>query len=102
MCRRLKDRINGYFYIDSHKPILRPLSDLVKPCLEGGKIPIVELAKIHDENLPIPFKVSIETWRDSIMRQFGDDYFVEYINKTSNMGDLVYRFSYTSGIRRLA
>jgi len=30
----------------SLKPILRPLSDLYKPCLEGGKIPIVELAKI--------------------------------------------------------
>ena len=28
------------------KPIMRPLSDLVKPCLEGGKIPIVELAEI--------------------------------------------------------
>lgn len=28
------------------KPILRPLSDLTKPCLEGGKVPIVELAKI--------------------------------------------------------
>ena len=27
------------------KPILRPLSDLTKPCLEGGKVPIVELAK---------------------------------------------------------
>jgi hypothetical protein len=25
---------------------LRPLSDLVKPCLEDGKIPIVELAKL--------------------------------------------------------
>ena len=28
------------------KLILRPLSDLTKPCLEGGKVPIVELAKI--------------------------------------------------------
>ena len=27
------------------KPILHPLSDLTEPCLEGGKIPIVELAK---------------------------------------------------------
>lgn len=31
---------------DEIKPILRPLSDLVKPCLEDGKIPIVELANI--------------------------------------------------------
>ena len=28
------------------KPILRPLSDLIKPCLEEGKVPIVELAKM--------------------------------------------------------
>ncbi|MBB4036579.1 hypothetical protein GGR21_002485 [Dysgonomonas hofstadii] len=28
------------------KPILRPMSALYKPCLEDGKIPIVELAKI--------------------------------------------------------
>ena len=27
------------------KPIFRPLSDLTKPCLEGGNVPIVELAK---------------------------------------------------------
>lgn len=30
------------------KLILHPLSDLVKPCLGGDKIPIVELAKIDD------------------------------------------------------
>lgn len=28
------------------KPLLKPMSDLTKPILEGGKIPIVELAKI--------------------------------------------------------
>lgn len=28
---------------DFYKPILRPLSDLAKPCLEGGKVPIDEL-----------------------------------------------------------
>lgn len=27
-------------------PIFHPLTDLTKPCLEGGKIPIVELAKM--------------------------------------------------------
>lgn len=33
------------------KPIMRPLSDLTRPCLEGGKIPIVELAKtVRPEN----------------------------------------------------
>jgi hypothetical protein len=30
------------------KLILRPLSDLTKPCLPDGEIPIVELAKIED------------------------------------------------------
>lgn len=39
-------RRNGQFYIDEIKPILRPISDLTKPCLEGFKVPIVELAKI--------------------------------------------------------
>ena len=31
---------------NDYKPILYPLSDLTKPCLKGGKVPIVELAKI--------------------------------------------------------
>ena len=30
---------------DDFKLILRPMSDLTKPCLEGGKVPIVKLAK---------------------------------------------------------
>jgi hypothetical protein len=38
----------GEYGSATFKPILRPLSDLVKPCLEDGKIPIVELAKIED------------------------------------------------------
>lgn len=29
-----------------HKPILRPLSDITKPCLVGGLIPIIELSKL--------------------------------------------------------
>lgn len=33
---------------EPHKPILRPLSDLIKPCLDGELIPMVELAKICD------------------------------------------------------
>jgi len=31
-------------------PIFRPLSDLTKPCLDGGKVPIDELLKIYNEN----------------------------------------------------
>jgi len=34
-----------------YKLILRPLSDLTKPCLEGGKIPVVELAKMAKFNI---------------------------------------------------
>lgn len=36
--------------ITKGKPILRPMSDLYKPCLPEGKIPIVELAKILGYN----------------------------------------------------
>ena len=40
--------IHGYTHcpFEQFQPILHPLSDLVKPCLSEGKIPIVELAKI--------------------------------------------------------
>lgn len=44
---------NEYEYfvnIDDVNLILRPLSDLTKPCLEGGKVPIVELAKMCGYN----------------------------------------------------
>ena len=57
--------INGFYYVndiphfeykgggtgksfDDCKFIMRPLSDLTKPCLEDSKIPIVELAKISE------------------------------------------------------
>jgi len=35
---------------DDCKLILRPLSDLTKPCLEGGKVPVVELFKRKYKN----------------------------------------------------
>jgi len=35
-----------YCINDSFKLILRPMSDLYKPCLESGKIPIVEIYKM--------------------------------------------------------
>ncbi len=34
----------------SYKLILRPLADLTKPCLDGGKVPIVELFEITFPN----------------------------------------------------
>jgi hypothetical protein len=36
---------NKRYHVVSCKPILRPLSDLTKSCLEGGLIPIEELSK---------------------------------------------------------
>lgn len=33
--------------IHNYKIVLHPLSDLTNPCLEGGKIPIVELANLE-------------------------------------------------------
>ncbi len=36
--------------LENYKIVLHPLSDLKKPCLEGGKIPIVELAKIESRD----------------------------------------------------
>lgn len=32
-------------------PYLRPMSDLINPCLEGGKVPLVELARIAAKSL---------------------------------------------------
>ena len=58
---------------NDYKPILRPLSDLTNPCLEGGNIPIVELANMLGyHNLDI-FEIDGELqygWSVSL----GDDY----------------------------
>ena len=40
-----KDEINP----ETFQLILRPLSDLIKPCLEGGKFPLIELAKMTND-----------------------------------------------------
>lgn len=42
-------------YLKQIKPILRPMSDLSKPCLPGGKTPVVELAKIAIKSYEISF-----------------------------------------------
>lgn len=43
---------DGYieYYFEDIKPILRPFSDLTKPCLPGGLIPMFELIKMCDLN----------------------------------------------------
>lgn len=53
------------FYIENYdhigfKIILHPLSDLTKPCLEGGRIPIVELAKMCGYNNLEQFEIDGE------------------------------------------
>lgn len=40
---------------NDYKLILRPLSDLTKPCLEDGKVPIVELGKIVELLEPVSY-----------------------------------------------
>jgi hypothetical protein len=59
------DRIVGFFrdHLDfenwspentqmhNYKLVLRPLSDLTKPCLDDMKVPMIELAKMFDMNV---------------------------------------------------
>jgi len=45
-CIFFRGDADGYVEFEDIKIILRPLSDLIKPCLEGSKIPMFELGKI--------------------------------------------------------
>lgn len=45
------DECDYYINTEDVNLILRPLSDLTKPCLEGGKIPMKELSKMLDMNI---------------------------------------------------
>jgi len=47
------------FRLNDFSPILHPLSDLILPCLESGKTPIVELAKMANVNLKIKGEFSV-------------------------------------------
>jgi len=38
-------------FLNKRAPLFHPLSDLIKPCLDGGKIPIVEMLKICYKNI---------------------------------------------------
>lgn len=44
------DNVREALSLSEVKPILRPMSDLYKPCLEGGKIPIEIIGKIFEPN----------------------------------------------------
>jgi hypothetical protein len=89
----------------SIKPILRPLSDLTKEIEHGGErfVPLVELAKLHDPFLPEPASFENEDWSDSTMKFVESNvYKLKYIVETSNMGSLVYEFSYWKENMRFA
>lgn len=44
-CEENNGDITDIYVAEDLFPILHPISDITKPCLEGGKVPIVELAK---------------------------------------------------------
>lgn len=67
----------GQFYIDEIKPIFHPLSDLTRPCLEGGKVPIVELAK--------------ECFKACYGFDFKNDKFDVYCNTSSSNYSTIFR-----------
>lgn len=83
---------------DKFKPILRPLSDMVKPCLTEDKIPIVELAKIHldwieglDYNLKCKYRYQRQINVTSIWNHpadkdpyFDDSLFIKTVNTHKN------------------
>lgn len=48
------------------KLILRPLSDLTKPCLEGGKVPLIELAKLAIKGGKVKYKIKKSTFGDYV------------------------------------
>jgi len=68
-------------------PILRPLSDITKPCLDGGLIPIVELVKITMGVDSIKVK-KLEINKDGAFILFNDDFVFAYcIEKSFGMYD---------------
>lgn len=54
-CEEDNGDISDVYIVEDLFPILRPLSDLSKPCLEDGKVPIVELAKIVELLEPVSY-----------------------------------------------
>lgn len=94
--------IHGYTHcpFEQFHPILHPLSDLVKPCLPKGEIPIVELAKKHieydesigDSDLEVKYALARQmridiTWRhpSSDKPLYSDDLFIQTRRTHLNM-----------------
>jgi hypothetical protein len=101
-----------YEKLELFKPILRPLSDLIKPCLTNGDVPIVELAKLAgcstDRKYKVPYKKTVQIGdgisdnycvcfikdKDIITFQYTNDYGFECIDDTdiSSVGNQVALF----------
>ncbi len=71
----------GVFW-DIIKPILRPLTDLTKPCIENGKIPIVEMAKISS-NKELGWE-QIERYDKMLAAENGNELFMVIIDELTH------------------
>lgn len=71
----------GVFW-DIIKPILRPLTDLSKPCLEDGKIPIVEMGKISS-NKELGWE-QIQRYEGMIAAENSDELFMVTIDELTH------------------
>lgn len=90
-----------YSPIHHVRPFLRPMSDIVKEIEVNGKkfIPLLALLKIistteHEHKI---VDIAFKTYN---MCGIISHAFVDYANETSNLGTLIYRFSYDLEFRR--
>lgn len=87
-----RHEFNMGFSQEDFKPILRPMSDIVNPCLKDGKIPVEEIAKIHigydeaieDSDFKAEYSFSRQmridiTWLNPISKErlYSDDLFIQ-------------------------
>ena len=98
--------------LDEIKPILRPLSDLIKELEHNEEkfIPLEKLFRLYDEGYfddkkignPISNDkiISIERYKYELLNK---EYFIlKHEVKTLNIGDLIYSFTYDPSLRRFA
>lgn len=92
------------YKLHNYKPLLRPMSDLYKPCLEGGKTPIVELFKllgglsfIRLDKLccgNIGFTMSYETTSLEKGFKVETEYYLSFTCKTGHIESSITRYEY--------
>lgn len=101
-------------HIEQIKPILRPLSDLTKEIEVNGEkfVPMIKLLYLYETNFfheeellkciifDIDSIISCEHKKYELLRR--EDFIVTFKVETSNMGTLVYSFTYDPKIRRFA